>query len=93
MESGEVCIVVRSVYEAESLELKVALNERISAVKSRVQRLLRSQPEPNRQRLIFCGKICGDDDEIADVLGKVSFGGKAGQIEQILAGKWGIVGM
>ncbi|GMF24018.1 unnamed protein product [Phytophthora lilii] len=69
---ADVNLVVRSVYApAQSLALRAPPHTRVGELKRRLALEFPARPPVAAQKLIFGGKICGDDEPLARVLAQV----------------------
>jgi hypothetical protein len=84
-DSPHVTLVIKHVYRSTSVELLVPLHSTtVGSIKRKIQELLEEKPAPNNQRLIYFGKVCGEEGvSLAVVLaggnggeGRVSEGGR-----------------
>ncbi|KAK1946200.1 hypothetical protein P3T76_001753 [Phytophthora citrophthora] len=65
-------LVVRNVYTpSQSLSLSVALQTLVGELKRRLSVEFPSSPAVSAQKLIFGGKICGDDELLEQILAQV----------------------
>ena len=66
-------VVVANVYSGgATVKLDLPASTTIGGLKSRLSESFAERPSPKEQRLIYCGKICDEDETLRDVLRDLS---------------------